>query len=95
MKQTKGLGDGVLKMLLPNRLFKSMRTRPLSNNIRSIEPIDPEGWDMDPGRPLVLLLLALLGTLSFLSQGISSLLPILQHQGSIPEGNSTKHQPIT
>ena len=29
-----------------------------------LEPIDPEGWDKDPGRPLALRLLALLGALS-------------------------------
>ena len=46
-----------------------------------LEPIDPEGWDKDPGRPLGLRLLALLGALSFLALGISSLLPILQCQG--------------
>jgi hypothetical protein len=46
-----------------------------------LEPIDPEGWDKDPGRPLGLRLLALLGALSFLALGISSLLPILQRQG--------------
>jgi hypothetical protein len=46
-----------------------------------LEPIDPEGWDKDPSRPLSLRLLALLGPLSFLALGISSLLPILQRQG--------------
>ena len=46
-----------------------------------LEPIDPEGWDKDPGRPLGLRLLALLGALSFLALGISNLLPILQRQG--------------
>ena len=43
-----------------------------------MEPIDPEGWYKDPGRPLGLRLLALLGELSFLALGISNLLPILQ-----------------
>ena len=46
-----------------------------------LEPINPEGWDKDPGRPLGLRLLALLGALSFLALGISNLLPILQRQG--------------
>ena len=63
--------------------------------VRSIEAPDPEGWDKDPGRPLGLRLLALLGALSFLALGISSLLPILQRQGPVPEGNGTKNQLIT
>ena len=46
-----------------------------------VDPIDSEGWDTDPGRPLGLRLLALLGALSFLALGISNLLPILQRQG--------------
>jgi len=50
-----------------------------------LEPIDPEGWDKDPGRPLALRLLALLGALSFLALGISSLLPILQRPGKGPQ----------
>jgi hypothetical protein len=49
-----------------------------------LEPIDPEGWDKDHGRPLALRLLALLGALSFLTLGISSLLPILQRPGKGP-----------
>ncbi len=60
-----------------------------------MEPIDPEGWDKDPGRPLGLRLLALLDALSFLALGIGSLLPILQRQGPIPEGTDTKPQPLT
>ena len=60
-----------------------------------MEPIDPEGWDKDPGRPLGLRLLALLGALSFLALGISSLMQIPQRQSPIPEGNSTKAQPLT
>ena len=55
-----------------------------------MEPIDSEGWDTDPGRPLGLRLLALLGALSFLALGISSLMSILQRHGPIPEGNGTK-----
>ena len=54
-----------------------------------------DGWDKDLGRPLGLHLLALLGALSFLALGISSLLPILQRQGPIPEGTGTKTQPLT
>ena len=50
-----------------------------------LQPIDPEGWDKDPGRPLGLRLLALLGALSFLALGISNLLPILQRQGPSTE----------
>lgn len=59
-----------------------------------MEPIDPEAWDKDPGRPLGLRLLALLGALCFLALGISSVIPILQRQGPIPEGNVTKTQPL-
>ena len=55
-----------------------------------MEPIDSEGWDTDPGPPLGLRLLALLGALSFLALGISSLMSILQRHGPIPEGNGTK-----
>lgn len=60
-----------------------------------VELVDPEGWVKDPGRPLGLRLLALLGAPSFLALGISILLPTLQRQGPIPEGNSTKTQPLT
>jgi len=70
--------------------FRGLRQRKLP-----VEPIDPEGWNKDPGRPLGLRLLALLGALSFLALGISSLLPILQRQGPIPESNGTKTQPLT
>lgn len=59
--------------------------RPSKASIRSIEPLDPEGWDRDPGRPLGLRLLALLGALSFLALGISSLLPMLQRPGPGPQ----------
>ena len=59
-----------------------------------LEPIDPEGWDKDPGRPLGLRLLALLGALSFLALGISSLLPILQRPGPGPEGPEPTSKPI-
>lgn len=56
-----------------------MAHHPRSGKIpaRLMEPIDPEGWDKDPGRPLGLRLLALLGARSFLALGISSLLPVL------------------
>ena len=60
-----------------------------------LQPIDPEGWDKDPGRPLGLCLLALLGAFSFLALGISSLMPILQRQGPLHEDNGTKNQPLT
>jgi len=72
-----------------------MAHRPRPAKQLPLEPIDPEGWDKDPGRPLSLRLLALLGALSFLALGISSLLPILQRQGPVPEGNATKNQPLT
>jgi len=73
-----------------------MAHRPRPARPLPLEPIDPEGWDKDPGRPLGLRLLALLGALSFLALGISSLLPILQRQGPVvPEGNATKNQPLT
>ena len=71
----------------------SQRPRPARHLL--LEPIDPEGWDNDPGRPLGLRLLALLGALSFLALGISILLPTLQPQAPIPEGNGTKTQPLT
>jgi len=58
-----------------------MSQRPRPPRHFPLEPIDPEGWDKDPSRPLGLRLLALLGALSFLALGISSLLPILQRQG--------------
>ena len=35
------------------------------------------------------------GWIKILALGISSLLPILQRQGPIPEGNGTKSQPLT
>ena len=69
--------------------------RPRPPRQHPLEPIDPEGWDKDPGRSLGLRLLALLGALSFLALGISSLLPTLQHQAPIPEGTGTKTQPVT
>ena len=62
-----------------------MAHRPRPARQLQLEPIDPEGWDKDPGRPLVLRLLALLGALSFLALGISSLLPILQRPGPGPQ----------
>jgi hypothetical protein len=72
-----------------------MAHRPRPARPLPLEPIAPEGWDKDPGRPLGLRLLALLGALSFLALGISSPLPILQHQGPVPEGKATKNQPLT
>jgi len=72
-----------------------MGQRPRQPKHLPMELIDPEGWDKDPVRPLVLRLLALLGALSFLALGISNLLPILQRQGPIPEGNGTKSPPLT
>ena len=72
-----------------------MSQRPRPSRQLPLEPIDPEGWDKDPGRPLILRLLALLGALSFLALGICSLLPTLQRQGPIPEGTGTKTQPVT
>jgi hypothetical protein len=62
--------------------------------IQPVEPLDPEGWDQDPGRPLGLRLLALLGALSFLAIGISSILPILQRPGPAPQPNRPTNQPI-
>lgn len=64
-----------------------MKNRPSPSKapVRSVEPLDPEGWDRDPGRPLGLRLLALLGALSFLALGISSLLPMLQRPGPGPQ----------
>ena len=53
-------------------------TPDVTRSTRSIEPIDPEGWKRDPSRPLTFRLLALLGALSFLTLGISSVLPMLQ-----------------
>lgn len=68
--------------------------RPSKAPIRSIGPLDPEGWDRDPGRPLGLRLLALLGALSFLALGISSLLPMLQRQGPGPQRPEPMSKPI-
>ena len=72
-----------------------MSQRPRPPRHLPVEPIDPEGWDKDPGRPLGLRLLSLLGALSFLALGISSLLPTLHPQAPIPDGNGTKSQPLT
>ncbi|MCX5943332.1 MAG: hypothetical protein NTU65_09760 [Cyanobacteria bacterium] len=72
-----------------------MNQRPRPPRDLPVQPIDPEGWDKDPGRPLALRLLALLGAVSFLALGIGSLLPILQRQDPIPEHNGTKTQPLT
>jgi hypothetical protein len=59
-----------------------------------LEPIDPEGWDNDPGRPLVLRLLALLGALSFLALGANSLLPILQQGPPAPKRTEQTAKPV-
>ncbi len=72
-----------------------MAHRPWPARHLPLEPIDPEGWDRDPGRPLALRLLALLGALSFLALGINRLLPILQRQDPIHQDNGTKNQPLT
>lgn len=79
----------------PNSPAMAHRPKPRKAPVRPIEPIDPEGWDKDPGRPLGLRLLALLGALSFLALGVGSLLPILQRQAPIPQDNGTKNQPLT
>lgn len=42
------------------------------------EPNDDGDWPVDRGRPLGLRLLALLGALSFVMLGLSSLTPLLQ-----------------
>jgi hypothetical protein len=63
----------------------AMAHRPRPARPLPLEPIDPEGWDKDPGRPLGLRLLALLGALSFLALGISSLLPILERSEPTPQ----------
>ena len=68
--------------------------RPKPARVLPLEPIDPEGWDKDPGRPLGLRLLALLGALSFLALGISSLLPILQRPGPGPQPPEPTSKPI-
>ena len=60
---------------------------------RSIEPLDPDGWDKDPGRPLGLRLLALLGALSFLALGVSSLLPTLQRTEPAPQPKEPAAKP--
>ena len=72
----------------------ALRPRPRTIPVRAIEPIDPEGWDRDPGRPLVLRLLALLGALSFLALGLNSLLPLLQRQGPAPQRTEPTEKPI-
>jgi hypothetical protein len=72
----------------------SQRPRTRQGPVRSIEPTEPEGWDRDPGRALALRLLALLGALSFLALGISSLLPILQRPGPGPQPPEPTSKPI-
>ncbi|MCP9917770.1 hypothetical protein [Cyanobium sp. ATX 6F1] len=48
---------------------------------------DPDDWAVDRGMPLGLRLLALVGALSFVMIGITSLLPLFQPQKppSLPE----------
>ena len=75
--------------------FHTMSQRPRPPKHLPVEPTNPEGWDKDPGRPLGLRLLALLGALSFLAMGISNLLPTLQRQGPIPQGNGNKNKSLT
>ena len=72
-----------------------MAHHPRSGKIpaRSIQPIDPEGWDKDPGRPLGLRLLALLGARSFLALWISSMLPILRRSEPTPQRREPPRQP--
>ena len=72
-----------------------MARHPRSGKIpaRLIKPIDPEGWDKDPGRPLGLLVLALLVALSFLALGISSLLPMLQRSEPTAQLREPSGQP--
>ena len=48
---------------------------------------------MDPGRPLGLRLLALVGALSFVMLGLSSLLPLLQPQPDGPRPQPAPEQP--
>jgi hypothetical protein len=45
---------------------------------------DPEDWPVDPGRPLLLRLLALLGAFSFLMLGLGSLPQLLRSPPSSP-----------
>ena len=40
-------------------------------------PFDDGDWPVDPGRPLLLRLLALLGAFSFVMLGLASLAPLL------------------
>ncbi|MFM7436726.1 MAG: hypothetical protein ACKOCA_03190 [Vulcanococcus sp.] len=47
-------------------------------------PLDDGDWPVDPGRPWGLRLLALVGALSFVMLGLSSLLPLLQTQPGEP-----------
>ncbi len=58
---------------------------------RPLPPHRPSGWEpdddpplVDPGRSLGMRLLALLGAVSFLMLGLSSLVPLLQPQPPSP-----------
>lgn len=47
---------------------------------------EADDWPVDPGRPLILRLLALLGAFSFVMLGLSSLTPLLHPQPNpVPE----------
>jgi hypothetical protein len=49
-----------------------------------LDPFEDDDWPVDRGRPLGLRLLALLGALSFVMLGLSSLAPLLQPQPANP-----------
>ena len=55
----------------------------------NLDPIDDGDWPVDRGRPLGLRLLALLGALSFVMLGLSSLTPLLQPNRTPPEQTGT------
>jgi hypothetical protein len=59
----------------------------------SPDPFDDGDWPVDPGRPLGLRLLALVGALSFVMLGLSSLLPLLQPQPDGPRPQPAPEQP--
>jgi hypothetical protein len=58
------------------------RPRPPQQDWRPAD--DGDDWPIDPGRPLGLRLLALLGALAFVMLGINSLLPLLQRPQQPP-----------
>ncbi|MEY4430796.1 MAG: hypothetical protein RLZZ533_732 [Cyanobacteriota bacterium] len=59
----------------------------------SSDPLDDGDWPVDPGRPWGLRLLALVGALSFVMLGLSSLLPLLQPQPDGPRPQPAPAQP--